>query len=104
MRAILLTALSAVAIAGLPIGTAHAQSDDKRTVEQFTCKDLMHEGGQTRDTAIAFLHGFILGKSGGSEFNVEKLSAKTDAFIDRCLDNPKDNALDTMMKVKATAN
>ena len=104
MRAIrigLLTALAASAIAGLPIA-AHGQAADDRTVEQFTCKDVMRESGQSRDTAIAFLHGFILGKSGQSAFNVENLSKQTDAFLDQCLDNPNDTALDTMMKVQST--
>jgi hypothetical protein len=104
MRAILQTVLAVAIITGLPTSVARAQSADSRTVEQFTCKDIMHEGGQSRDTAIAFLHGFILGKSGSSDFSLEKLTKQTDAFLDLCLDNPKDVALDAMMKVKSTAN
>jgi hypothetical protein len=100
-RTALLSALAISAIAGLPI-TAHGQAGDDRTVEQFTCKDLMRESGQGRDTAIAFLHGFILGKSGQSAFNVENLTKQTDAFIEQCLDNPTAPALDTMMKVQST--
>lgn len=34
----------------------------------------MREGGSQRDAAIAFLHGFILGKSGSSKFNLEELT------------------------------
>lgn len=104
MRAIrtgLLTAIAASAIGGLPLA-AHGQAADDRTVEQFTCKDVMRESGQSRDTAVAFLHGFILGKSGESGFNLENFSKQTDAFLDMCLDNPNDTALDTMMKVKST--
>lgn len=100
-----------ILIAGLVTGligiqpfTAVAQSTENRTVEQFSCRDVMRESGQSRDTAIAFLHGFILGKAGQSDFNVEELSKQTDAFIDHCLDNPKDTALEAMMKVKAASN
>ena len=100
-RTAILTALAISAIAGLPI-TANGQAADDRTIEQFACKDVMRESGQSRDTAIAFLHGFILGKSGQSGFSLEKLTQQTDAFIEQCLDNPNDKAIDTMMKVKST--
>ena len=56
----------------------------------------MRESGGNRDVAIAFLHGYLLGKSGGSAFNVETLRKQTDAFIDRCLDNPAQRAVDAM--------
>jgi hypothetical protein len=54
-----------------------------------------------RNAAIAFLHGFILGKSGSSKFNLEKLTQQTDAFVDGCLDKPGNKALDVMMKIKS---
>ena len=60
----------------------------------------MRESGANRDVAIAFLHGFILGKSGDSKFNVETLRKQTDAFIERCLENPGMKAFDAMSEVK----
>lgn len=80
---------------------AAAQDTGARTVEQYTCKDVMRESGSSRETAIAFLHGFLLGKSGSNEFNLEALAKQTDAFIDQCLDNPVEKAMDAMMKVKS---
>jgi hypothetical protein len=77
-----------------------AQDTNERTVEQYACKDILRESGSNRDVAIAFLHGFLLGKSGGSKFNLETLKKQTDAFLERCLENPHDKAIDTMMKVK----
>jgi hypothetical protein len=74
--------------------------DSNRTVEQYTCKEVMRESGSNREVAVAFLHGFLLGKSGGSKFNLETLAKQTDAFVDRCLENPNEKALDTMLKVK----
>jgi hypothetical protein len=50
--------------------------------------------------AIAFLHGFIVGKSGDNKFNVETLRKQTDAFIERCLENPGLKAFDAMNEVK----
>ncbi len=80
--------------------TAAAQTATDRAVELFTCKDVMREPNASREVAIAFLHGYLLGKSGGSKFNVEVLEKQTSAFIEQCLDNPRDNAADVMAKLK----
>jgi hypothetical protein len=95
IKSVLLAAL--VAMSFVP---AAAQEAVERKVEQYTCKDVMREGGTSRDTAIAFLHGFLLGQSGRSVFNVEILAKQTDAFIDYCLDNPNAKAMEAMTKVK----
>jgi hypothetical protein len=77
-----------------------AQETKDRTVEQYECKDIVRESGGNRDVAIAFLHGFLLGKSGSSKFNLEILQKQTDAFLDRCIYNPTEKALDAMVTVK----
>jgi hypothetical protein len=90
------------ALVAAPLLPALAQQPSpERTIEQYECKDLMREGGTNREVAIAFLHGFLLGKSGSSKFNLEVLQKQTDAFIDRCLNNPTEKASDAMMKVKS---
>ena len=92
---------AAILIQGLCwAGTAAAQTATDRAVELFTCKDVMREPNTSREVAIAFLHGYLLGKSGGSKFNVETLERQTGAFIEQCLDNPKDNAADVMSRLK----
>lgn len=80
--------------------TALAQADKTRTIGQYECKDVIRDSGANRDVAIAFLHGFLLGKSGGSSFNLAALHKQSDAFIERCLDNPKEKAVDAMSAVK----
>jgi hypothetical protein len=96
-------------LAGAMLMTGPALAQDKkdkvpdsgaRTIEQYACKDVMRESGGNRDVAIAFLHGFILGKSGGSGFNVETLRKQTDVFIERCLDNPGLTAIEAMTAAK----
>lgn len=89
-------------LAACVLGTAsvHAQGSTERSVEQYLCKDLVRESGRNRDIAVAFLHGFILGKSGRSTFTPDVLHKQTDAFIDRCIENPSEKAVDAMMKVK----
>jgi hypothetical protein len=92
-----LAALCCVTFAALP---ASAQDKGNRTIEQYSCKDVMRESGANRDVAIAFLHGFIIGKSGDSRFNVETMRKQTDAFIERCLENPGLKAFDAMNEAK----
>ena len=79
---------------------APAQTATDRAVELFTCKDVMREPSTSREVAIAFLHGWLLGKSGGSKFNVEVLEKQTSAFIEECLDNPQSKAADVMAKLR----
>ncbi len=90
-------------VATLLIAGGPALSQEKngnRTIEQYSCKEIMRESGSNREVAIAFLHGFLLGKSGVSTFNLETLAKQTDAFIDRCLENPNEKAVDAMVKIK----
>lgn len=95
--------LSGVAASIVLFGTGAtiaAEDDKNRTVEQYTCKDVMRETGSNRDASIAFLHGFFLGKGGSSSFNLDTLTKQTDTFIDNCLDNPGKKAVDVMADVK----
>jgi hypothetical protein len=84
----------------LSCAPASAQDAKSRTIEQYECKDVMRDSGANRDVAVAFLHGYLLGKSGGSAFNLDVLHRQTDAFVERCLDNPREKAVDAMMAVK----
>ena len=93
-RAAIVSAAMVIAAAG------HAQETGDRTIEQFLCKDVMRDSGSNRDVAIAFLHGYLVGKSGSSKFNIDTLRKQSDLFIDRCLDNPNEKAVDAMTKVK----
>ncbi len=86
-------------LAGVGLGLASAQDTKDRTIEQYACKDVMRESVD-RDVAIAFLHGFMLGKSGSTKFNVDVLKKQSDDFIERCLANPDEKAVDAMSKIK----
>ena len=92
-----LTALSALFIvsAATP-GTAVAA--DKRDFGTQTCKEVMRLSGNERDIAIAFAHGYVLGKKGTTQYEVDALAQVTDQFIDHCLDNPAANALQSFDK------
>ena len=95
--------LFVLVMTGMASQVAYSQSPNPqldRAIEQYTCKDVLREAGASRDVAIAFLHGFLLGKSGSSKFNVEALQKQTDAFVDGCLDSPQAKAEDVMARIK----
>jgi len=81
-------------------GAALAQGNDERSVDQYLCKDIMRDSGASRDVAMAFIHAYLLGRANATTFNVAKMRQQNEAFINRCLDNPNEKALDAMMKVK----
>ncbi len=92
--------LGALLLSGLGVTLAAAQSASTRTVDQYTCKDVMREHGDNRDVTIAFLHGFLLGTSGSANFDTDALHKQTNAFIEYCLDHPAEKAVDAMAKIK----
>src|SRR5262245_18428399 len=100
MKQIATALVGAIALSAIAADTARSQAQTERTVEQYACKDVMRESGGNRDVAIAFLHGFLLGRSGSSKFDLDSLKKKTDAFIDHCLDHPAEKAVDAMSKLK----
>jgi len=94
------TAGSMLMLAVMGGGAALPQEKGERSVDQYTCKDIMRDSGPSRDVAIAFIHAYLLGRANAKTFNVDALHKQTDAFIERCLDNPNEKALDAMAKVK----
>ena len=78
-------------------GFAQAQDKTEIVIDRYTCRELLRESGSDRDVAIAFMHGYVLGKAGVTKLNVETLRKQSTAFIDRCLDNPQASALATML-------
>jgi HdeA/HdeB family len=84
-----------------PFSVSASAEDAQRSVEQYKCKDIMRETGSNREVAIAFLHGYLLGKSGGQKFDVQILSKQSDAFTELCLDNPNESAAAAMAKAKS---
>ena len=88
--------LSLVAFSG--VVSAEEMTADK-DLNDYSCKDVMVFTIDNREIAIALLHGYFLGKQGTTTFNTEKLAKRTDQFIDYCLDNPKEKALNAMAHV-----
>jgi HdeA/HdeB family protein len=91
---------AALAIASIGIAPAVAQDNGDRTIDQYACKDIVRESGSLREVAIAFLHGYVLGKSGNAQFNLNTLMKQTDTFLDQCIENPNKKAIEVMVGVK----
>src|SRR4051812_19579264 len=81
------------------VHSAHAQDKTEISTDRYSCRDLLRDSGADRDVAIAFLHGYIFGKTGATNLNVEAMRKESAAFIERCLDNPQANALATMLAI-----
>jgi hypothetical protein len=94
-------AAAAIVFALLGANWTTAQAANTRTIDQYTCKDVMREHGDNRDVTIAFLHGFLLGKSGSGTFDIDAMHKQTSDFIEYCLDNPNAKAVDAMSKIKS---
>jgi HdeA/HdeB family len=85
----------ALALAIAIAAPASAQ-EDKRNVAEVECKAVMRLNDRERENTIVFLHGYLAGKKGELVIDIAKLSAATDKFIDHCLDNPKEKAVEVM--------
>jgi len=66
---------------------------EPRDFKDNQCKDIMILSGEDREIAIAFAHGYRLGKKNTTRYVPEVLAKATDSFMDYCLDHPADNAL-----------
>jgi hypothetical protein len=94
----LFSAILALALIGT--GIVMAQDNGDRTIDQYACKDVVRESGSLREVAIAFLHGYTLGKTGNTQFNLNALMQQTDSFLDKCIENPNQKAIEIMTSVK----
>jgi hypothetical protein len=82
---------SALCFAG---STAYSDElSETKDLKDSQCKDVMILSGEDREIAIAFAHGYMLGKKNTTQYVPAELGDATDKFMAYCLDNPKDNAL-----------
>lgn len=86
------------ALLGISV-TANAEENNIKNINNFTCKAIVRANDFDQDAAIAFMHGYLLGKSGKETFDSEKLGLASDVFIDTCLDNPNSIAIEVLAKI-----
>jgi hypothetical protein len=95
----LVTAALATALFVSASATLAEEPSNQKDLSAFLCKDVMRLSGGEREYALAFVHGYRLGKKGTTQYEIEALAAITDKFIDHCLDNPGDKALAAFEKI-----
>ena len=77
-------------------GTVFAEEDETADIGKLTCREVVLQTGSDRPTTIAFLHGFLLGKSGGTVINVDKMVEATESMLESCIDEPSAIAIDVL--------
>ena len=78
---------------------AEEPSGTKQDLGDMSCKEIMRLSSDDREIALALAHGYVLGKKGTTQYEVEALAQITDQFIDFCLDHPTENALQSFEKL-----
>ena len=79
--------------------TLAEEPSSQKDLSTFLCKDVMRLSGSERENALALVHGYRLGKMNTTQYEIEALADLTDRFIDHCLDNPNDKALEAFEKL-----
>ena len=97
--AVTAVALSALSLAGTNAFATEPSSSEISDLRSNSCKDVMRLSGADRDIALAFVHGYALGKKDTTRFDVDRLAEITDRFLDYCLDHPTENALQSFEKI-----
>ncbi|HYH43791.1 MAG TPA: HdeA/HdeB family chaperone [Burkholderiales bacterium] len=78
---------------------AAAKSDQGDDLERYLCKDVMRMTGEDRIIATAILHGYTLGKKSATKYVPAELSKISDSFVEHCLSNPNDKALQAFTRL-----
>lgn len=76
---------------------------DKRSLNAYSCKDVMRLYGEERLIAFSFLHGYHLGNKDIRTFSLERLANAFEDFSGYCLDQPKSRAINVMSKSVAVS-
>lgn len=75
------------------------KSDKADDLDRFLCKDVMRMSGDDRVIAISVLHGYTLGRKGATKYVPAELSKISDSFVEHCLNNPNDKALQAFTRL-----
>lgn len=68
-------------------------------INSLLCKDILGMVDEDKTIALSFMHGFVMGKRGATQYVSGSLSRASNNFIEHCLDHPKDKALETFANI-----
>lgn len=76
--------------------SAQAQDDTSFDIKKVDCGDAMILSRIDRETTLAFMHCYIVGKDGASGTDAEKMANSTDGFLAQCVEKPNAHVLEVM--------
>ena len=101
MRTRMSTMVLSLGLALAGPSAADAQAEVIRlNIDQISCRDILTMGGEERDFALIFLHGFVSGQNGEMLFDGPVLTEATDTILDRCISTPDASALSVFTSVR----
>ncbi|MCU0921703.1 MAG: HdeA family protein [Burkholderiaceae bacterium] len=104
LRNLTLTILLAVALSAPTVG-AQAQpvaaAAQAPALDQVDCRTLLRLSGEERGYTIIYLHGFVSGRKGLTQFPAQDLAEATDRVVEQCIDKPGDKLLAVFERVRA---
>ena len=100
MRTLMSTMVLSLRLALAGPSAANAQAEVIRlNVDQISSRDILTMGGEERDFALIFLHGFVSGQNGEILFDGPVLTEATDTILNRCIGTPDASALSVFTSV-----
>lgn len=96
IRSLIPAVLIAVPLLHAPAGAAEGEVVD---MTHYLCKDVMRMYDEDRAVTIGVLHGYMLGKKNATSFIADDLAKVSNQFIEYCLDNPNEKAMESFEKL-----
>lgn len=100
MRSLNLMAVLATTLPLLSAMSASAQEEQPTrelgiqiNINEITCREMFHMGGDERDFTLIYFHGFMSGKNNLIEFDGPELAQANESIINGCIENPDSGLL-----------
>lgn len=82
-------------------GDTREKSARDAGLDQLECRTLLRLSGDERAYTLLYFHGFVSGKTGQLQLNVDTMSEVTDRVVDHCIDHPGAKLLPVFEKLRA---
>jgi hypothetical protein len=100
----LTTLLAAAALAAPAVGAQPGQpvpgAARVPALDELDCRALLRLGGDERGDTVGWLHGWVGGRRGLTQFPAREMAEATDRIVDHCIDEPDDKLLTVFERVR----
>ena len=105
LRNLTLTTLLAAAALSAPTVGAQGQpavgAARAPALDELDCRTLLRLSGDERGYTIVYMHGYVSGRKGLTQFPAQDLAEATDRVVEQCIDKPGDKLLAVFERVRA---